>query len=72
MPWRVGDATATFAFMIGDRWFGTIMAYVSEPWAADYRFTSALPTQMLHALAPTLQPLLRHGACRRDPVEPPA
>ncbi len=69
---RVVNRTATFAFMIGDRWFGTIMAYVSEPWAADYRFTSALPTQLLHALAPTLQPLLRHGACRRDPVEPPA
>ena len=68
---RVVNRTATFAFLIGDRWFGTIMAYVSEPWAADYRFTSALPTQLLHALAPALQPLLRHGACRRDLVEPP-
>ncbi len=68
---RVVNRTATFAFLIGDRWFGTIMAYVSEPWAADYKFTSALPTQLLHALAPALQPLLRHGACRRDPVEPP-
>lgn len=68
---RVVNRTATFAFLIGDRWFGTIMAYVSEPWAADYKFTSALPTQLLHALAPALQPLLRHGACRRDLVEPP-
>ncbi|MCZ7559344.1 MAG: transglycosylase domain-containing protein [Burkholderiaceae bacterium] len=68
---RVVNRTATFAFLIGDRWFGTIMAYVSEPWAADYKFTSALPTQLLHALAPALQPLLRHGACRRDPIEPP-
>ena len=63
---RVVNRTATFVFLIGERWFGTIMAYVSEPYAADYKFTSALPTQLLKALTPALLPLVEGGACRRD------
>jgi membrane peptidoglycan carboxypeptidase len=65
---RVVNRTATFVFLIGERWFGTIMAYVSEPYAADYKFTSALPTQLLKALTPALLPLVEAGACRRDPA----
>jgi hypothetical protein len=34
------------------------VAYVQEPYAARYKFTSALPAQLLRALVPTLLPLL--------------
>jgi len=53
-------------FMIGDRYFGTIMAYVSEPYAARYRFTSALPTQLLKSLGPQLLPVLERSGCGGD------
>ncbi len=61
---RVVNRTASFAFLIGERYFGTILAYGPEPYAAKYRFTSALPTQLLKSLAPALRPLLDGGACR--------
>jgi len=60
------DRSATFVFMIGDRYFGTIMAYVHEPYAARYRFTSALPTQLLKSLGPQLLPVLQRGGCGGD------
>lgn len=55
---RVMNRTATFVFMIGDRHFGTITAFVPGPDAAHYGFTSALPVAILKALAPKLMPLL--------------
>ena len=55
---RVVNRTATFVFFIGDRYYGTMMAYVHEPYAARYKFTSALPSQLLKTLAPALMPLL--------------
>jgi len=58
--------SATFVFMIGDRYFGTIMAYVNEPYAARYRFTSALPTQLLKSLGPQLLPVLERSGCGGD------
>ena len=64
---RVVSRSASFVFLIGDRYFGTMMAYVQEPHAAKYRFTSALPTQLLKSLAPTLLPLVEHGACSAEP-----
>ena len=63
---RIVNRTATFAFLIDDRYFGTIMAYVHEPYAAKYKFTSALPVQLLKTLTPTLLPLLEHSACRDE------
>lgn len=63
---RVVNRTATFAFQIDDRYFGTMMAYVHEPYAANYKFTSALPVQLLKTLTPTLLPLLEHSACRDE------
>jgi membrane peptidoglycan carboxypeptidase len=48
--------TATFAFFIGDRWFGVITAYVPGQTAQNYSFTSALPVQILKNLAPELNP----------------
>jgi membrane peptidoglycan carboxypeptidase len=50
--------TATFAFFIGDRWFGVITAYVPGQTAQNYNFTSALPVQILRNLAPELNPYI--------------
>jgi membrane peptidoglycan carboxypeptidase len=55
---RVVSRSGTFVFFLGDRHFGTLTAYVKGPRAADYRFTSALPTQVLKHLAPILQDAL--------------
>ncbi|QTN29059.1 penicillin-binding protein [Rhodoferax sp. AJA081-3] len=55
---RVVSRSATFVFNIGERFFGSITAYVYGPQAADYDFTSALPVQLLKVLSPTLMPLM--------------
>jgi membrane peptidoglycan carboxypeptidase len=60
---RVISRSATFMFVIGDRYFGTMMAYVQEPYAAQYKFTSALPSQLMKSLVPALVPLLDKGSC---------
>jgi membrane peptidoglycan carboxypeptidase len=51
--------SAAFAFFIGDHFFGVVTAHVPGPNAKGYRFTSALPTQVLKALEPGLAPLVR-------------
>ena len=58
---RVVNRTATFVFLIGDRFFGTLTAYVAGPKAAGYAFTSSLPVQILKTLAPALEPLITAG-----------
>ena len=58
---RAVARTATFAFYIGDRFFGTMTAFVHGPEADHYRFTSALPAQLLKSIAPALQPLIDPG-----------
>jgi membrane peptidoglycan carboxypeptidase len=55
---QVINRTAIFVFFIGDRFFGTIIAYVPGQEAAKYKFTSALPVQVLKILAPKLMSLL--------------
>ena len=55
---RAVNRTATFVFFIGDRFFGTLTAYVPGSQAQAYRFTSALPVQILKSLAPQLQTTL--------------
>jgi len=55
---RVVDRTATFVFFIGDRFYGTITAYVPGADAGNYHFTSALAAQLLKSLAPEIQPLI--------------
>ncbi len=56
---RVVNRTATFVFFLGERFFGTITAYVDGPEAADYGFTSSLPTALLRQLAPAFQTLIK-------------
>jgi hypothetical protein len=56
-------------FFVGDRYFGTIVAHVKGPEAANYSFTSALPAQILKILGPTLAPLVqRTGRYAADAV----
>lgn len=60
---RVVTRSATLVFLIGDRFFGTLTAYVGEPHAAEYQFTSSLAVQLLaRGIAPLLQPLLGNDA----------
>lgn len=55
---RVVSRTAAFVFTIGDRFFGSIVAFVSGPEAAKYDFTSSLPVQVFKLLLPSLEPVL--------------
>ncbi|CDG84946.1 transglycosylase domain-containing protein [Janthinobacterium agaricidamnosum] len=59
---RYVNRSATFVFNIGERFFGSMTAYVRGPESKNYDFTSALPVQLLVVLAPSLMPL----------IEPPA
>jgi membrane peptidoglycan carboxypeptidase len=62
---RVVNRTAAFAFTIGDRFYGTVVAFVPGREAAKYGFTSALPVQVLKHLLPVLQPLAEERASSR-------
>jgi len=61
---RKVNRSATFVFAIGDRFYGTLTAWVHEPYAAHYEFTSALSVQLLKSMAPALQPLLESAAAK--------
>jgi hypothetical protein len=54
---RVVNRTATFVFLLGDRHFGTITAFVPGEAAAAYNFTSSLPVQIFRDLAPMFSEL---------------
>jgi membrane peptidoglycan carboxypeptidase len=55
---RVVSRSGAFVFYLGDRYFGTVVAYVAGADAAKYKFTSALTVQVLKVLAPTLMAYL--------------
>ncbi|WP_426112425.1 transglycosylase domain-containing protein [Massilia sp. PWRC2] len=63
---RFVNRSATFVFNIGERFFGSMTAYVHGPDAAHYDFTSALPVQLLVTLAPTLMPMIDPAAAARQ------
>ncbi|BAN35893.1 glycosyl transferase family protein [Sulfuricella denitrificans skB26] len=54
---RAVNRSATFVFFIGDRFFGSLTAFVPGADANDYEFTSSLSAQVLKHLLPTLKPL---------------
>jgi hypothetical protein len=60
--------TATFAFILGDRFYGVIGAYVKGAESADYEFTSTLATQVFKTLAPELNALV--ATTPAAPAEP--
>lgn len=55
------NRTATFVFYIGDHHFGTLTAFVPGRSAETFKFTSALPVQVLKGMAPILTPYLQPG-----------
>lgn len=55
------NRTATFVFYIGDNHFGTLTAYVPGRAAETFKFTSALPVQVLKGMAPILNRYLEPG-----------
>jgi hypothetical protein len=55
------NRTATFVFYIGDSHFGTLTAFVPGRAAESFKFTSALPVQVLKGMAPLLMPYLVPG-----------
>lgn len=55
---KVMNRAATFAFYIGDRFYGVVTAFVPGSKAAAYDFTSALPVQILKTMEPALRPLI--------------
>ena len=55
---RAVNRSATFVFFIGDRFFGTMTAFVPGAEAASYTFTSTLSTQVMKKLVPVLKPLI--------------
>ena len=67
---RVTSRTATFVFYLGPRHFGTLTAFVLGPEAGGYKFTSALPTQILKSMAPLLRPVLAGQAEASCPAAP--
>ncbi|URM30036.1 penicillin-binding protein [Pseudomonas frederiksbergensis] len=56
------NRTATFVFFIGDTHFGTMTAFVPGRTAEAFKFTSALPVQVLKGMAPILTPYLQPGS----------
>ncbi|MCW8276951.1 penicillin-binding protein [Pseudomonas sp. PCH199] len=56
------NRTATFVFYIGDTHFGTLTAFVPGASAEAFKFTSALPVQVLKGMAPILTPYLQPGS----------
>ncbi|MBK8895609.1 MAG: transglycosylase domain-containing protein [Propionivibrio sp.] len=69
---RVMNRAATFAFYIGERFYGVVTAFVPGAKAAGYDFTSALPVQILKELRPALLPLVSGkeadpGRCSETP-----
>ena len=55
------NRTATFVFYLGDNHFGTLTAFVPGRAAESFKFTSALPVQVLKGMAPLLLPYLKPG-----------
>jgi hypothetical protein len=69
---RVVDRTATFVFYLGDRFYGTVTAYVPGEQAARYHFISALAVQLLKSLEPELRPLIEAPPIPALPAPAPA
>ncbi|NYE64181.1 membrane peptidoglycan carboxypeptidase [Duganella sp. 1224] len=67
---RYVNRSATFVFNIGERFFGSMTAYVHGPESKNYDFTSALPVQLLVVLAPSLMPLIEPHAVPKPGAAP--
>ncbi|HLG99239.1 MAG TPA: transglycosylase domain-containing protein [Bryobacteraceae bacterium] len=61
--------TATFVFFIGDRYYGTVLAFVPGAKAASYRFTSALAVQILKDVTPQIKAMIEQSSQWHVPPE---
>ena len=66
---RVVDRTATFVFVIDNRFFGSLTAFTHEPYAARYSYTSAMAVQLLKSIGPQLAPLIDQGRTNTNTAE---
>jgi hypothetical protein len=64
---RVVNRTATFAFYIGDRFFGVISAHVPGEDAAKFDFTSALAAELLKIVNPSVVPMIERSGSELSP-----
>lgn len=64
---RALSRTATLVFYLGDNHFGTLTAFVVGDEAGQYRFTSALPAQVLKGMAPIIEPYIQKRAATLEP-----
>jgi hypothetical protein len=64
---RVVNRTATFAFYVGDRFFGVISAHVPGEEAAKFDFTSALAAELLKIVRTSLVPLMERSGAALSP-----
>jgi membrane peptidoglycan carboxypeptidase len=58
---RALNRTATLVFFVGDRFYGTLTAFVAGARADDYAFTSSLPAQIFRLLGPVIEDLAARG-----------
>jgi membrane peptidoglycan carboxypeptidase len=56
------NRTAAFAFLVGDRFYGTVLAFVPGKSAENYEFTSSLAVQIFKDLEPSIKQLLKRDA----------
>ncbi len=63
---KARNRTATFVFTVGDKYFGTVVAYVPGEEAGTYSFSSALPVSVFKLIVPDVVKVLQGG-----PVPPP-
>jgi membrane peptidoglycan carboxypeptidase len=68
---RVLNRSAVFTFIVGERHFGVVTAYVAGESAAEYKFTSALPLEVLRALSPAIAPLVGSAPIASDALAAP-
>jgi len=67
---RVVNRTATFAFFIGDRFFGVVSAHVPGQEAAKFDFTSSLAAELLKIVSGSIIPLLEASGADLSPTFP--
>lgn len=65
---RVVNRTATFAFYIGDRFFGVVSAHVPGAEAAKFDFTSSLAAELLKIVRDSITPLLEASGSELAPT----
>ena len=66
------NRTAAFTFFIGDRFFGTVLAFVPGKQASSYDFTSALAVEILKDLTPSFLPAIQSSEPQHFTAAPPA